>query len=79
MKFTELKLNDRSNEVLEAATLLKKAGSTIKPKNLFTIGMMTAVKSFQKRHKLAVTGRIDLKTWNKLQTYKLVKGRKPKK
>lgn len=78
MKFTELKLNDTGKDILEASRLLKKAGSSLKPTSTFTIGMMSAVKAFQKKHKLAVTGRIDLKTWNKLQTYKLIKPRKAK-
>lgn len=64
-----MKYGDENLDVLEAQKLLKAAGSTIKPNGKFTIGMTTAVKSFQKKNGLAVTGTIDTKTMNKLKTF----------
>lgn len=62
-----LKYGDENKDVLEAQKLLKLAGSTIKPTGKFTIGMLSAVKAFQKKNGLAVTGKIDTKTMNKLK------------
>ena len=56
-------------DIMEIQQLLKAAGSTIKVNGKYTIGMLTAVKYFQKKNGLAVTGKIDLKTMNKLKTY----------
>lgn len=56
-------------DIMEIQQLLKEAGSTIKVNGKYTIGMLTAVKCFQKKNGLAVTGKIDLKTMNKLKTY----------
>lgn len=56
-------------EVMEAQKLLKAAGSSITVNGKYTIGMLTAVKTFQKKHGLEVTGKIDAKTMNKLKTY----------
>lgn len=64
-----LKYGDENNDVLEAQKLLKAAGSTINPTGKFTIGMVTAVKAFQKKNGLPVTGKIDTKTVNKLKTF----------
>lgn len=64
-----LKYGDENKEVLEAQKLLKAAGSAIKPTGKFTIGMMSAVKAFQKKNGLTVTGVIDTKTMNKLKTF----------
>ena len=64
-----LKYGDESKDVLEAQKLLQAAGSKIQANGKFTIGMLTAVKSFQKKNKLEVTGRIDMKTMNKLKTF----------
>ena len=46
--------------------LLQKAGSKIQINGKFTIGMRTAVESFQRKNKLRVTGIIDARTWEKL-------------
>lgn len=78
VKFKELVLNSEGKDVLEASKLLAKSGSSLKPTSKFNIGMLSAVRSFQKKHKLAVTGIINKTTWNKLQTYKLVRSRKAK-
>ena len=53
--------------VLEAQQMLAKTGSTIKPNGVFSIGMRTAVKAFQRKNGLAVTGIINAATWKKLE------------
>ena len=73
VKFTLIKLGDSGAKVLEISKLLAKAGSSIKPTKEFTIGMRSAVTAFQKKNKLAVSGCVDKKTWDKLQTYKKAK------
>lgn len=65
-----LKIGDKGAKVTEAQKLLQKTGSTIKVTGIFTIGMASAVKCFQRKNKLKYTGIIDLKTWEKLQEYK---------
>lgn len=54
---------------MKAQKLLAKAGSRIKPNGIYSIGMVTAVKAFQKKNGLPVTGEIDAKTMNKLAEY----------
>lgn len=56
-------------KVEEAQKALQAAGSGIQVNGKYTIGMRTAVKSFQKKHGLAVTGIIDLLTWEALQGF----------
>lgn len=68
-KFIPAILNEESDRILKIRKLLAKAGSTIKPGKKFDIGMLSAVKAFQKRHKLKVTGKVDASTMNKLLTY----------
>lgn len=65
-RFSIMKLNDVGPNVAAARKLLAKAGSSIKPGKKFDIGMLSAVKSFQKKNGLQVTGVIDKKTWDKL-------------
>ncbi len=64
-----LKYGDENKEVLEAQKRLKAAGSTITPNGKYTIGMVSAVKAFQKKNGLTVTGKIDTKTMNKLKSF----------
>lgn len=71
--FKKLKLNCEGPKVKEAQQLLRKAGSTIKVTGFYSIGMYAAVKAFQKRNGLKVTGEIDSATWKKLQAVKIVK------
>ena len=71
--FKKLKLNSEGPKVKEAQQLLRKAGSTIKVTGFFSIGMYAAVKAFQKRNGLKVTGEIDSATWKKLHAVKIVK------
>lgn len=62
-----LKYGDENKDVLEAQKLLKAAGSAITPNGKYTIGMISAVKAFQKKNGLVVTGKIDSKTMTKLK------------
>ena len=62
-----LKYGDENKDVMEAQKLLKATGSKIQLSGKFTIGMVSAVKAFQKKNGLAVTGKIDSKTMNKLK------------
>ena len=67
--FKTLKYGMEGNDVAEVQKLLQAAGSTIKVTGKYTIGMFTAVKTFQKKHDLEVTGKVDAKTMSKLKTY----------
>lgn len=68
-KFIKMVYGEKSDRVKKAQKLLAKAGSSIKPNGVYSIGMVTAVKAFQKKHKLEVTGVIDAKTMTKLAEY----------
>ena len=70
IKAKVLEYGAEGKAVEEAQKLLQKAGSTIKVNGKYTVGMISAVKAFQKKHKLPVTGKIDTKTQNKLNEYK---------
>ena len=73
IKFKPFKLNAEGKEVLEISKLLGKAGSSLKPTKKFNIGMLSAVKSFQKKNGLPVTGIVDKKTWEKLHAIKPIR------
>ena len=62
-----LGLGCKEPEVKKAQEMLAKTGSKIKISGVFTIGMVSAVKKFQKNHNLAVTGIINKKTWDALE------------
>ena len=68
--FKPIKLGAKSKVVSDIQKLLQKAGSTIKVNGEFGIGMLSAVKAFQKRNGLKVTGTVDKKTLDKLSTFK---------
>ena len=61
-----LEFGDKNKDVEKAQQMLQKVGSTIKVTGEFTIGMTSAVKAFQKKNGLKVTGIIDKKTWDAL-------------
>lgn len=64
---------EESNEVLKYQKYLQKTGSKIQLNKKFTIGMITAIKSFQKKNGLKVTGEIDAKTAAALEKVKPAK------
>lgn len=69
-KFAPIGIGYAGKEVNEIQKQLVLAGSTIKPVKAYTIGMFSAVKAFQKKNGLAVTGIVDKKTWDKLMAVK---------
>lgn len=69
VKFVKMVYGEVGARITKAQKLLIKAGSSIKPNGIYSIGMVSAVKAFQKKHKLPVTGVIDAKTMNKLAEY----------
>lgn len=70
LKFIPMKCGEKGTRVEKAQIQLAKAGSTIKPNAVYTIGMVSAVKAFQKKNGLKVTGVIDQKTWTALSAVK---------
>ena len=62
----ELKLHDSGNDVKKVQQMLAKLGSKVAVNGEYTIGMMSAVKSFQRKNGLPDTGIINKKTWDKL-------------
>ena len=68
-KFIKMAYGETGGRITKAQKLLAKAGSSIKPNGIYSIGMVSAVKAFQKKHGLPVTGVIDAKTMNKLAEY----------
>lgn len=67
------KFGDSGLEVLKYQKMLQKAGSTIQANGKFTIGMMSAIKAFQKKNGIKVTGKLDKKTVDKLSAVKTSK------
>lgn len=68
-----LKYGDAGILVKKYQTILAKTGSKIKPNGEYTIGMVSAVRAFQKKNGLAVTGILDAKTMAKLDAFKAPK------
>ena len=66
-------MGNEGADVLKYQKLLQKTGSTIKLSKKFTIGMASAIKSFQKKVGLKVTGVIDAKTAEALANFKVAK------
>lgn len=67
MKNINLKYGDEGVDVLEVQGLLREVGSSIALTGQYSVAMISAVRSFQKKNGLEVTGKVD-KT-----TYKLLK------
>lgn len=67
--FKTLKYGAEGKEVVEAQVMLQRAGSKIKATGKYTIGMISAVRAFQKKNGIEVTGRLDSKTMRKLRPY----------
>ena len=64
---------DEGAAVKKYQKMLAKTGSKIQINGRFTIGMTTAIKSFQKKAKIKVTGKLDAKTVNAMDSW----GKKP--
>lgn len=54
-------------DILQAQKWLRNLGSKIKVTGDFTIGMTTAICSFQRKHGLDITGELDGPTWDALR------------
>lgn len=63
-----ISLGDTGDIVKDIQERLALLGSTVKPTGVFTIGMLSAVKSWQKKNKLQVTGSMSAFQYNKLIT-----------
>ena len=74
-----LEIGAKGAEVTKCQKLLQAAGSSIKVTGEFSIGMASAVRSFQKKNGLEVTGKIDTKTMKKLEAAAPKKSPKAKK
>lgn len=61
-----ISLGDTGDIVKDIQERLALLGSTVKPTGVFTIGMLSAVKSWQKKNKLQVTGSMSAFQYNKL-------------
>ena len=61
-----LRRGSKGEEVRLMQTLLAKDGSSLEIDGIFGVGTMSAVMSFQKRHKLVVDGIVGPKTWAEL-------------
>ena len=68
-KFVAAVLGEESVRIEKIRKLLAKSGSTIKPGKVFDIGMLSAVKAFQKRNKIKITGKVEKATMTKLETF----------
>lgn len=64
--YPTLRRGMKGEEVKLLQTLLAEDGSTLEIDGIFGIGTLSAVKSFQKRHKLVVDGIVGPKTWAEL-------------
>ena len=73
VKFQKIKIGCEGNDVKECQKQLKAAGSGLKVNGVFGIGMVSAVRAFQKKNGLPVTGEIDAKTFKKLAAVKPAK------
>jgi N-acetylmuramoyl-L-alanine amidase len=67
MILKSMKIGDKGANVTKAQKLLQKTGSTIKVTGVYNIGMVSAVRAFQKKNGLKVTGVLDPKTFAKLE------------
>lgn len=67
MILKSMKIGDKGANVTKVQKLLQKTGSTIKVTGVFNIGMVSAVRAFQKKNGLKVTGVLDSKTFAKLE------------
>lgn len=56
--------------VARVQKLLAKTGSTIKESGVFNIGMVSAIKAYQRKAGLKVTGKLDKVTMESLKNYK---------
>lgn len=61
------KLHTSEKDILKAQKWLANLGSSIRPTGKWSIGMQTAVYSFQRKYRLLITGELDKETWKQLK------------
>jgi len=61
---------DMGKKVENVQKLLQRTGSNIKVNGYFSIGMVTAIKSFQKKNNIYQTGTLDSITMKALKKYR---------
>lgn len=54
-------------KIAKAQKMFRKLGSTVEVNGLNTIGLYSAIRSFQKKNGLAVTGELNKETWKLLR------------
>ena len=64
--YPEVKFGAEGELVVQLQDLLSKHGSSIKISGKFNVGTLSAVKSFQKKNGLGITGVVNKKTWDAL-------------
>lgn len=60
-------MHTSEKDIVKAQKWLKALGSTVKVNGRMTIGMTTAIISFQRKHQLPATGELDKNTWKELK------------
>ena len=61
------KLHTSEKDILKAQKWLANLGSSVRPTGKWSIGMQTAVYSFQRKYCLLITGELDKATWKQLK------------
>lgn len=61
------KVYTSEKDIMKAQKMLRKLGSNIKVTGKFTIGMMSALYTFQRKYLLPNTGELDEITWKELK------------
>lgn len=60
-------MHTTEKDILQAQKWLKNLGSKVQVNGKWSIGMKTAVYSFQRKYDLPVTGELDKATWKRLK------------
>jgi len=64
--YPDLKCGDKGEVVTQLQDFLVRDGSKVKIDGVYGPGTQSAVRAFQNRHGLPVTGAVNKKTWNEL-------------
>ena len=66
IKYPDVAYGEKGEIITQLQDLLTRDGSKVKIDGVFGIGTQSAVRAFQKRHELKITGKVDQKTWAEL-------------
>ena len=69
-RYPTLRLGSEGKDVEKVQKILQKSGSSVKVTGVFSIGTVSAVRAFQKKKLLPVTGVVDTDTWAALNKVK---------